>query len=538
MNCSPRGSRCLLAVCLSLCIAAMTVLPAIAAKKLVYSQPNDGTTLDRTKAASVPDQNFNTLICEGLVRMKNGRLIPGIAEKWDVSADGTVYTFHLRPSRWSDGKPLTAKDFVYSFQRLMDPLTASPYAFIGLTIKNGATINEGKAKPETLGVEAIDDLTLKITLEAPADFFLGSLSLGNFAPVRRDMVETYGAEYGTTARTMACNGPFLLREYIPQNKKVLARNPHYWNSAAVKLDAIEILVVSDLMTALQMYQTGQLDFTAVPSTVFPKYKDKATTYVYTVEWMGFNTRKKEEKPWLANPDFVKAVSYAIDREKFTRLASRGLNLPAQRYVMPGLMGTASTYGEDFPLAYYNVRADKEKALFHLHKAMKELGISDPKEIEISYQVTAEDADLRRQAEVLQSMVAKTLGITFHVTQVEYKHHWASLREGDYETAWQGWVPDYDSPYSYLDIWKSGGYYAARCGYANKEYDMALAGAMTSANRNVALKRYFEAEKILLDTAPIVPLQLRRKAMLVNPKIKNLGFYFIGFDIDAAFADRM
>ncbi len=532
------GIKRVLIPTLSVLILALTMAPAIAAKKLVYSQPNDGTTLDRTKAASVPDQNITTLMCEGLVRMKAGKLIPGIARKWDVSEDGTTYTFHLRDSKWSDGAPLTAHDFVYSFKRLMDPATASPYAFIGLTMKNGGPVNEGKMNPDELGVRAVDDMTLEIVLESPADFFLGSLTLGNFAPVRKDLVEKYGTDYGTTAEKLASNGPFLLKEYIPQNKKVFARNPHYWNVAEVKLDEIEVQVVSDLMTALQMYQTGQLDFAAVPSTVFPKYKDQAITYVYTVEWMGFNTRKKEEKPWLGNLDFVKAVNYAVDRETFTRLSSRELNLSARRYVMPGLMGTKSTYGADFPLDYYSAGADKEKAVAHLQQAMADLGIKDPKEIEVSYQITAEDSDLRRQAEVLQSMISKTLGITFNVTQVEYKHHWASLREGDYELAWQGWVPDYDSPYSYLDIWKSGGYYATRCGYENGEYDKVVQKAMASTHREESLAYYFEAEKMLLDTVPMVPLQLRRKAMLVNPAVKDLGFYFIGFDIDAAFADKM
>ena len=538
MMCPPTGKRCFFMAIVSAMILIITMVPAMAAKRLVYSQANDGTTLDRTKAGSVPDQNIATLMCEGLVRMKAGKLVSGIAEKWDVSANGTVYTFHLRDSKWSDGTPLTASDFAYSFKRLMDPATASPYAFIGLTIKNGAQVNEGKTSPEELGVKAINEKTLEITLESPADFFLSSLTLGNFAPVRKDLVKKYGQDYGTTADKLVSNGPFLLKKYIPQNKKVFVKNPYYWNASEVKLDEIEVLVVSDLMTALQMYQTGQLDFAVVPSTLFPKYKDEANTYVYTVEWMGFNTRKREEKPWLGNIDFVKAVNYAIDREMFTRLSSRELNLPAQRYVMPGIMGIKSTYGADFPLDYYDATADKEKAVSHLQQAMKDQGIKDPKEIEVSYQITAEDADLRRQAEVLQSMISKTLGITFNISQVEYKHHWASLREGDYELAWQGWVPDYDSPYSYLDIWKSGGYYATRCGYANAEYDEIVNKAMASTNREESLNYYFEAEKMLLDSVPMIPLHLRRKAMLVNPSVQGLGFYFIGFDIDAAFADKM
>lgn len=510
---------------------------AYAASRLVYSQVNDGTTLDRNKAATIPDQNIATLMCEGLVRLKAQKLVPGIAKTWDISADGTAYTFHLRPSNWSDGTPLTAHDFEYSFKRLMDPAIASSYAFVGLPIKNGAAVNEGKIAPAELGVKAIDDLTLQVTLEAPTDYFLNSLALGNFAPVRHDLVEKYGQDYALTADKLSSNGPFMLVEYIPQNKKILKRNPNYWNAEAVHLDEVEVLVVADLMTALQMYQTGQLDFAEVPSTVFPQYKDKTTSYIYTVEWIGFNTKKKAEKPWLANPNFIKAINFAIDRETFTMLSSRGLNLPMQRYVMPGLMGITKSYGEDFPFSYYSTKADKKKAVEYLNKAMQDLGITDPASIEVSYQITADNTDLRRQAEVLQSMITKTLGITFHVTQVEYKHHWASLREGNYELAYQGWVPDYDSPFSYLDIWKTGGYYASRCGYSNPGFDKLVNTATSSPRREDSLQYYFQAEQKLLEDVPIIPLHLRRKAMLVNPNVENLNFYFIGFDIDSAFASK-
>ncbi|RPI77904.1 MAG: peptide ABC transporter substrate-binding protein [Desulfobacteraceae bacterium] len=520
-------------------IMATWMLPsAHAAKRLIFSQPNDGTTLDNAKGNSVPDQNVAQLMYEGLVRIKNKKLVPGMAEKWELSPDGTVYTFTLRPSKWSDGKDLTAQDFEYAFRRLMDPKTASPYAFIGEPIKNGVAVEQGKMKPEELGVKALDNRTFQVQLEGPSDYFLSSLALCNFAPMRKDVVEQFGADFAAKADHLIFNGPYVLAEYIPQNKKLFKKNPNYWNAKEVKLDEIEVLVVADLNTALQMFQTGALDFAEVPSTLYPDYKDKAVTYVYSVEWMGFNTRKKENKPWLANPDFIKAVGHSIDRELYTQLSSRGLNLPAQRYVMPGMMGIKSTYGADFSLNYYKPKADKAKAQEYLKKAMTAMGIKDPAQIEISYQTISNDADKRRQAEVLQNMITKTLGIKFNITQVEYKQHWASLKPGDYETAFMGWVPDYDSPFSYLDIWTTNSYTAFRTGFSDATYDGLIKKAIHSPARNESLKNYFEAEKYLLSVAPMVPLHLRQKAQLVNPKVKGLNFYFIGFDIDAAFADKI
>jgi oligopeptide transport system substrate-binding protein len=520
-------------------IMAVCMLPsAHAAKRLVFSQPNDGTTLDCAKANSVPDQNVAQLMYEGLVRIRNKKLVPGIAEKWDLSPDGTVYTFKLRSSKWNDGKELTAYDFEYAFIRLMDPKTASPYAFIGEPIKNGVAVEQGKMKPEELGVKALDNRTFQIKLEGPSDYFLSSLALCNFAPARKDVVDQYGADYATKADKMVYDGPYVLAEYVPQNKKLFKKNPNYWNAKDVKLDEIEVLVVADLNTALQMFQTGALDFAEVPSTLYPDYKDKAVTYVYSVEWMGFNTRKKESKPWLGNLDFVKAINCSIDRELYTQLSSRGLNLPAQRYVMPGMMGIKGTYGEDFSLNYYKPKADKAKAQEYLKKAMTAMGIKDPAQIEVTYQIISDNADQRRQAEVLQNMISKTLGIKFNVTQVEYKQHWASLKPGDYETAFMGWVPDYDSPFSYLDIWTTNSYTAFRTGFSDTTYDGLVKKAVNSPVRKDSLKNYFEAEKYLLTVAPMVPLHLRQKAQLVNPKVKGLTFYFIGFDIDAAFADKI
>ncbi|MBU2510457.1 peptide ABC transporter substrate-binding protein [bacterium] len=520
---------------LVLTVLSLTLSPVQAANKLVFSQTSDGTTLDITKGNSIPDQNIAKLMSEGLVRTKSGELTPGIAKSWDISKDGKIYTFHLRSSKWSDGTKLTAYDFEYSIKRLMDPKVASPYSFIGMTIENAGPVNKGEMGLDKLGVKAVDDLTLKIILENPADYFLSSLALSNFSPVRKDYVDKYGQEFATSADKLLYNGPFYLAEYTPLSKKIFKKNPYYWNAGAVSLDEIEVIVVEDPMTALQMYQTGDLHFAEVPETLYPNYKDNAFSYMYSIEWIGFNKRKKDSKPWLANMDFIKAINLSIDREVFTALSSRGLNLPAQRYIMPILMGKTKSYGEDYPLNFYDKKAQKTEAVKHLKKAMQTLNISNPADIEVSYQITSNNPQLKRQAEVLQSMITKNLGITFNITQVEYKHHWASLKKGDYEMAWQGWVPDYNSPFSYLEIWQTDGYYAARCGYSDAGFDSQIKKALESTDRNKSLDYYYSAEQQLLKTAPMVPLHMRQKAVLINPNVKGLDFYFIGYDIDASFA---
>ena len=280
-----------------------------------YSITSEATTLDPNKSDSIADAELQHAMTEGLVRNTAGEISPGIAESWELSDDGLTYTFHLRDAKWSDGVPIKAGDFVYSLQRLMDPNTASVYAFIGEYIKNGAAVESGKMQPSELGVSAPDDHTLVITLEHPTAYFLSLVgSLAEYAPIRQDIVEKYGTDFAGDASKNVYSGPFMLTSSAAQ-KYVFEKNPNYWNADNVKLDGAEVSVIADQNTALAMYESGDLDFVKIPTDAVPNYDDKDQEYMNGNEdYLYIN--QGGSNPLLANKNFRLALNYGINRNAY------------------------------------------------------------------------------------------------------------------------------------------------------------------------------------------------------------------------------
>jgi oligopeptide transport system substrate-binding protein len=524
-------------------ILAVFLLPAFfattasAEKKIVWAQPNDVTTHDRQTGSLTDDQNVNCLYSEGLVRVHNGKILPGIAESWDIRNNGQTYIFHLRKSVWHDGKPVTAHDFEYTFKRLVDPKTGSRYAIIADVIKNAVPIIGNKMPPSDLGVKALDDSTLQIDLEYPADFFLLILNSGVFYPVNPDYVKKYGKEYASSPDKLEYNGPFILKEHKNEESNVLVKNPNYWNAKAVKLDKIEMLVIPDENTALTLFENGNIDLAKLPATLFDKYSSRAIATGGNPEWMYVNTRRKTEKPWLGNKNFIKAIGFGIDRQEYADLASRGRDVPLTRFVLPILTGKNATYGEDYPLSFFPARGDKAEAQKYLAMALKELNLKSPSDISVDYQVR-DDPESRRAGEAMQSILAKNLGIKVNVTPVDNKRIWASMNEGTFDLSWAAYAADYDSPYSYLTLIYSSHLLSRRTGYSNKEFDSLFDTIKSTSGKDNILRKYYEAEKVLMaDTVPIVPVKITRAAYLANPKLKGVVFSFVNFQFDLAFADK-
>lgn len=203
-----------------------------------YATNTEPTTLDPTKGQSIGDNEIQHAITEGLTRNTAGEVKPGIAEKWEISEDGLTYTFHLRDAKWSDGEPIKAADYEFSWKRLVDPETASPYAFIGDYLKNGYAIETGEKDPSELGVKAIDDKTLEVTLENPTSYFLSLIgSSGQYAPLRQDIVEEYGTDFAATADKNVYSGPFKMTK-SENNEYIFEKNENYWDVDSIKLDRV------------------------------------------------------------------------------------------------------------------------------------------------------------------------------------------------------------------------------------------------------------------------------------------------------------
>lgn len=524
-------------------LTALTALlasaPLMAGKNntLVFSMEAEIPALDQHKSNAAPSFTVGNALFECLVRVVDGKVAPGAAKSWDISKDGKTLTFHLRDSKWSDGKPVTAQDFEYGIKRLLDPKTAAEYAFAAYYITGAEAYNLGKsATADGVGVKATDAKTLTVKLNNATPYFLGYLGFYCFAPVRKDIIEKYGSTYATSADKAVYNGPFVLKEWKNEQRKFMAKNPDYWNASAIKLSGVEILQISDTSTALSMFENGDLDFVEVPSNLYKQYEQKGLAkpfYNGADDWMKVNVTPNPAKPWLANANFRKAVGWAIDREAYCAISTKGLYTPNTRYVLPIVQGVSKKYGEEYPLPFYTPKGDLNKAKDFLKKAMTELKIDAPSKITIEYLIQDND-ECRLMAETLQQQIEKNLGINVKIKLVPRKQRAQMEQQHQYDLVYSGWMPDYDDPMSYMEIWL-GDSSQNNSGYASPEYDKLVKAALVEKDAKKRMGMIAQAEKTILEDAPLIPLQLRRKAILSAPALKDLKTPLIGAQYDFVYA---
>ncbi|MCD8124172.1 MAG: peptide ABC transporter substrate-binding protein [Lachnospiraceae bacterium] len=502
-----------------------------------YSVSTEPTTLDPTKGNSIGDNEIQHAITEGLVRNTNGEITPGIAETWEISDDGLTYTFHLREDAyWSDGVQITAADFVYSWQRLMDPDTASPYAFIGEYIKNGLAVETGEMDPSELAVTAEDDYTLVVELENPTSYFLSLIgSSGQFAPLRQDIVEEYGTEFAATADKNVYSGPYKLVS-SENNEYIFEPNEYYWDADSINLDRVELSVVENTDTALALYESGELDYVQIPNAYVANYEGEDNTFMNgNVDYLLINFESTNEA--LNNLNFRMALNYALNRTEYNTLANSGVYDGYTGLVFSGLTAKDSTYGEVYDLDSYSfpVDGDQEKALEYLEAAMEELGVSDASELSVD--ITCSDSEsTKKQCEVIQDLLQTALGITVTITQVTYSELYATtLPNGEYELGFTGWGADYDDPYSYLELFYGPSSYNNSF-YHNDEYDALLESSVTETDTDARMDILNQCEQMIMADAAFIPLQRRTVHYLVDDDVTGLNFYFCSINIDWVYVD--
>ena len=499
-----------------------------------YSDTVEPTTIDPSKANSIVDNELIHACQESLVRGTGGKVEPGIAESWELSEDGLTYTFHLRDTNWSDGQPVTADDFVYGLQRLLDPATASEYAFIGEYVKNGYAVETGEMEVSELGVRAEDDKTLVLELENPCAYFLSMVGIASqYVPIRKDIVESYGADFAATADKNVYSGPFKLVS-TDNRMYVFEKNDQYWNKDAINLDRVEFSVISESNTAVAMYENGELDFVKLPTDSVAQYDDIDSEFMNGNEDYLYINEESTNKI-VSNKNFRKALNYGLNRNDYIALATNNVYSPSNTLVMPLVGGASKSYGEEYTLDSYPLDGDIDVAKEYLEKAMSEEGYSDPSEIEIELTTTDLEAS-KKIAEVLQELWQNALGITVTIRQVTYADIYGSvLPNGDYQIAYGGWGPDYSDPYTYLELFKSDCSYNYS-NYKNDEFDKLLEDSKTETDVKARMDMLNEAEKIILEDAAFVPLQCRQQHYLLNDKFTGVEFYLCSINIDWVYAD--
>lgn len=469
-------------------------------------------TLDPTMAQGIIEVAYVNALFEGLTTYDPKDLSPrpGVAESWTVSPDGKVYTFILRKeAQWSDGSPITAGDFAYSYERTLNPKTAAPYASQLYPIKNAKAYNDGKVTdPKLLGITVKDPQTLVLTLENPTPYLLYLTSHMALFPVPRATIEKNGVNW-TKPENFVGNGPFVLKEWIPHKYAIATKSTTYWGNATVRLPGVKFWPIEDEETALKMYDDGQLDIAWYLPTLKspalrtrPDYR-KAPWLASDYYWVNVNS------PRLNNVKVRRALALAIDRKTLAEQFLYGVHTPAGTLTAEGLPG----YTPPGNAATFDVKEAK--------KLLAEAGVKDPSslQIEIIYNTQALHKTI---AQVVQQMWKQNLGITASLRNEEWKSYLKDLKQKAYADAIRGgWIGDYVDPMTFLDM-LVGSSPLNYSNWRNAQYDDLIAKATVEANPQRRMQILQSAEKILLDEMPLIPLVHQNKDYLIKSVVK--GYY--------------
>lgn len=484
-------------------------------QELIFNLYEDPYTLDFQACSSAIEAQIYNWIMEGLTRSAgNGKIKPGIAERWDISPDGKVWTFYLRDARWTDGKPVTAQDFAYGWFRALDPSETKDYSFLLSDILNADKYMEGSASAKDVGIKVIDDKTLKVILEHPISYLDYQVSFPIFAPVRQDIYEKYIDKYNTEAEYFITNGPFKLEMWKPETGMVFAKNPKYWDSKSIILERVTGIMV-DEETELLLYQSGGVDilthFNADNRSSIKKDEIR-TVSDGSVWYINYNC----SHPVLKNKNIRKALTYAIDRQYFiTNVAARPWK-PALAFIQPEIIPDAGgkTFREMVPAFFKDNDVETSKML--LAQGMKELGITKLPKIKFM----ANDTDAgKTYAQGIIQMWKKNLGIEVEIEPVRFVERIRRQRGHDFDISLMGWLPDYPDAMSMLDIFATDNVNNDGL-YSNPQYDALIAAAKSELNGTKKSELMHKAEQLLMEDMPICPLYFGYKEYAIKGHVKN------------------
>jgi oligopeptide transport system substrate-binding protein len=474
-------------------------------------------SLDPQRARAVESQTVLRDVCEGLTTLaKDASPAPGVAQKWDVSADGKTYTFALRPeAKWSNGDRVVAADFVAGLRRLVDPATASQYAQIIDTVVNAGDIIVGKKPPDTLGVSAPDDATVVLQLVAPTLYLPALLAHPSTCPVHRPTLAAHPDDLAKPG-VMVSNGAFVLKEWVQGLHIVLERNHHYWNDAATRLDGVEYFQIADENDELTRFRAGQLHATrVVPRGQFDWIKANLAAQLHispqlSTYYYGFNLRRA---PFKDHPELRRALSEVIDRERLAQVVLRVGELPAYGWVPPGVHNYTSQ-SFDYAKQPLAERIAEAKRLY----AQAGYSAAKPLHFELRYN-TGEVHE--RLAVAIASMWKEALGTDVQLSAVEFKSLLQDIDRGDVEMFRSSWVGDYNDAYTFLQYLKSDfGINLPR--YKSADYDDLVTRATAEVDEAKRRELLEQAESVALRDHAVLPLYFYVNKRLVKPEV--VGWY--------------
>ena len=486
---------------------------------LYWGNGTEPASLDPHIATGVPEHHIMSSVMEGLV-LKDRRSLeprPGVAESWTISDDGRVYTFKLRDdARWSNGDPHIANDYVWSWWRALQPALGNQYAYMLFPIKNAKRYYDRETEDfGDVGVKALDQRTLQVTLTNPTPYFLQLLDHYSLFPVHQATIEKFGNADQRGTRwsyegNLVSNGPFKLDEWKINRHITVTRNLHYWDNDNVALNGIVFKPVENTVTEERMFRAGQLHVTSsVPADKISTYRKSNSTELKIAPYLGtYFYRLNIKTPQLQDRRVRRALGMAIDREKLVENITKGGQIPAYTMTPPGTMG----YYPKSTLAF-----DPEGAKNLLSEAGYPNGEGFPA-IEILYNT---NEGHRKIAVALQEMWKEYLNIDIKLLNQEWKVYLATESAGDYQISRGGWIGDYVDPNNFLDMFLCGGG-NNRTGWCNKEYDrLILEVAPSQSSHEERLAVFQQAETMLLNDMPIIPVYTYTSLKLVDLSVGNL-----------------
>jgi oligopeptide transport system substrate-binding protein len=499
----------------------------------IASEPK---TIDPSLNNSVDGGTYINCAFEGLTTYnKEGKIVEGAAEKWETSADGLVWTFHIRKdAKWSDGKDVTAKDFVYAWRRTVDPATAADYAYYLFFIKNGAEINAKKMKVEDLGVKAVDDKTLEVTLVSACSFFTEIVAFPALVPQREDIVSNDAKKWSLDTKTYIGNGPYVLKSWEHDSKITFEKSNTYWNKASIVAPKIEWYLMSDGNAILGAFKNKQVSLARnIPPDEYAAEKAAGTLQILP-QLSTYYLDLNNSKPPFDNAKVRKAVSLAIDRNYIVEKVTKGGEVAAGAYVPFGIADVKQTpdfrtVGGDF---YSVKKEDFEKNVAEAKKLLAEAGYPDGKGFpKVTYGI---NTDTRHQliAEAVQQMLKKNLNINVEIQAQEWNVFQQSRKDGVYNINRNGWIGDYMDPSTFTDMFTSdNGQNNAK--YKNPKYDADIAAARKETDPAKRMQILHDAEKLMMDEAAIAPLFFYTDPIEVSTNLQGyvvtkLGFIFLNW----------
>ena len=497
--------------------ALLTPTPVIA--QVVYHRGNsaDPETLDPHKTSTVYEAHVLRDMFEGLViHNGKGEIVPGVAESWTASKDGVIHTFKFRANaKWSNGDVVKASDFVFAYRRIMNPETGAKYAKILFAIKNAESASKGKAKPEEIGVKAVDDRTLEITLEKPTPYFLELLAHQTALPLHEASVTKYGTNF-VKPENWVSNGPYVLKEFVPGSHIRTVKNPNFHDAANVKIDAVMFYPTKDTAAAIRRVEAGELHSNDdIPADQIKALKAKFGDQIKLAPFLGtYYLAVNTTKAPFNDQRVRQALSMAIDREFLADQIWGNTMVAGYSFVPPGI----GNYGEPAYADYKEMAPEERDDL--VKALLDETGFGPgkpPLKVEIRFNMT----DNNRATVVAIAEQWKKFGIEASLIHTDAKTHFAYLRDGgDFDVARAGWIGDYSDPQNFLFLLESDAVGLNYARYKNLDYDDLMRKAASEVDLGERAKVLLAAETIFMHDLPYIPILYYGSKNIVSKKLQG------------------